>query len=68
MCLVIILEPLLGISTILEELFGNLFICYNIGMSEDQFTKLFLYMQEFRQEVDGRFNEHDKRFDDLTNL
>jgi len=37
-------------------------------MSEDQFTKLFKYMQEFRKEVDGRFNEHDKRFDEVINL
>jgi len=37
-------------------------------MSEDQFTKLFKYMQEFRHEVDDRFTQHDKRFDDLTNL
>lgn len=37
-------------------------------MSEDQFSKLFKYMQEFRAEVDSRFNAHDKRFDDLTGL
>ncbi|HEY8791042.1 MAG TPA: hypothetical protein VIM10_18190 [Actinopolymorphaceae bacterium] len=37
-------------------------------MSEDQFTKLFKYMQEFRQDVGDRFGEVDKRFDDLTNL
>lgn len=37
-------------------------------MQEDQFTKLFKYIQEFRQEVDSRFNAQDRRFDDLTNL
>jgi hypothetical protein len=37
-------------------------------MSDDQFTKLFKYMQEFRQDVGDRFGEVDKRFDDLTNL
>jgi hypothetical protein len=37
-------------------------------MSQDQFAKLFKYMQAFRQEVDGSFSEVDKRFDDFTNL
>jgi hypothetical protein len=37
-------------------------------MSEDQFAKLFKYMQEFRQDVDDRFGGVDKHFDDLTNL
>lgn len=36
-------------------------------MSEDQFTKLFKYMEEFRRDVDKRFDEVDKRFDTLTN-
>ena len=43
-------------------------ILFSRIMSEDQFTKLFKYMQEFRQDVDGRFGEVDKHFDDLTNL
>lgn len=37
-------------------------------MSEDQFAKLFKYMQAFRKEVGDRFGEVDKHFDDLTNL
>ena len=37
-------------------------------MSEDQFTKLFKYMQEFRQDVDGKFSIVDKRFDLLTDI
>ena len=37
-------------------------------MSEDQFTKIFKYMQDFRQEVDSRFNSVDKGFDNLTNI
>ena len=37
-------------------------------MSEDQFTKLFKYMQEFRHEVDEQFVMVDKRFDLLTNI
>ena len=41
---------------------------YSRSMSEDQFTKLFRYMQEFRQDVDNRFGGVDKHFDDLTNL
>ena len=37
-------------------------------MSEDQFTKLFKYMQEFRQDVGGKFSIVDKRFDLLTDI
>lgn len=37
-------------------------------MSEDQFTKLFKYMQDFRKDVDDKFNTVDKRFDNLTNI
>ncbi len=37
-------------------------------MSEDQFTKLFKYMKEFRQDVDGKFLIVDKRFDLLTDI
>lgn len=36
-------------------------------MSEDQFTKLFKYIEEFRKDVDKRFDEVDARFDKLTN-
>ncbi len=32
-------------------------------MSQDEFTKLFKYMQEFRKEVNERFEHVDKRFD-----
>ena len=28
--------------------------CYNCHMSEDQFTKLFKYVQEFREEVSAK--------------
>ncbi len=37
-------------------------------MSEDQFTKLFVYMEKRFDNVDKRFEAVDKRFDDLTNL
>lgn len=37
-------------------------------MDEAQFKKLLDYLQAFRQEVDTRFNAHDRRFDDLTSL
>lgn len=35
-------------------------------MSEDQFTKLFKYIQEFRSEVNGRFEETQASIDRLT--
>ena len=56
---------ILSIQKISSEVF---FVWYNKSMSEDQFTKLFKYMQEFRKEVDDRFNAHDKRFDEVINL
>lgn len=34
-------------------------------MNDDQFTKLFKYIQDFRQDVDTRFNKVDERFDRL---
>lgn len=34
-------------------------------MTQDQFSKLFLYIQDFRREVDSRFDAIDKRFDSL---
>jgi hypothetical protein len=37
-------------------------------MSGDQFTKLFKYMQEFRKEVDERFTDQDRHFNELTNV
>ena len=36
-------------------------------MSDDQFTKLFKYIQEFRTEVNQRFTDVDARIDRLTN-
>jgi len=41
---------------------------YIIAMSEDQFTRLFKYLEKRFDAVDARFDEHDKRFDDLTTL
>lgn len=35
-------------------------------MAQDEFTKLFKYMQEMRSEMNSRFDSHDVRFDDLT--
>ena len=35
-------------------------------MNQDEFTKLFKYMQDMREEINGRFTTHDKRFDDVT--
>ena len=32
-------------------------------MSEDEFTKLFKYMEEFRKEVTGEFKVVDEKFD-----
>jgi len=37
-------------------------------MSEDQFTKLFKYMEKGFENVDKRFEAVDKRFDTLTIL
>ena len=37
-------------------------------MSEDQFTKLFNYIEAFRDEVKGEFKRQDQRFDDLTSI
>ena len=37
-------------------------------MTQDQFSKLFLYIQEFRREVDSRFEKSDKQFNDLASL
>lgn len=37
-------------------------------MSEDQFTKLFTYMQKGFADVDKRFEAVDRRFDHLTSL
>lgn len=37
-------------------------------MSEDQFTKLFKYMENRFDDMEKRFDEQDKRFDDLTSL
>jgi hypothetical protein len=34
-------------------------------MNDDNFMKLFKYMEEFRSEVGDRFDASDKRFDDL---
>lgn len=33
-------------------------------MSDDQFTKLFKYIQDFRKEVDGSFDDVSKRFNE----
>lgn len=41
---------------------------YTVAMSEDQFTRLFKYIEKRFDAVDARFDEHDKRFDDLTTL
>lgn len=35
-------------------------------MSDDQFTKLFKYMEKRFDEVDKRFDRQDKRLDDLV--
>lgn len=35
-------------------------------MSDDQFTKLFKYMEEFRQEVRERFDKMEARIDHLV--
>jgi chromosome segregation ATPase len=35
-------------------------------MSEDQFTKLFKYMQKEFTHVNGRFDKQDEKIDDLT--
>jgi len=37
-------------------------------MSEDQFTKLFKYMQKGFADIDNRFELVDKRFDKLTSI
>lgn len=37
-------------------------------MSEDQFTKLFKYMESFRSEVNDRFDEVDKKIDDIYKI
>ncbi len=37
-------------------------------MSEDQFTKLFKYIEKRFDAVDDKFKVVDKRFDDLTNI
>jgi|GEM_PF-1272949 uncharacterized coiled-coil protein SlyX len=39
---------------------------YNKCMSDDQFTKLFRYMQDFREEVNGQFAETQSSIDRLT--
>jgi DNA-binding ferritin-like protein len=36
-------------------------------MSEDQFTKLFKYMEEFRSDVNKRFDETNERIDNVMN-
>jgi len=41
---------------------------YNWPMNDDQFTKLFNYMEKRFDEVSERFSQQDKRFDELTNL
>jgi uncharacterized coiled-coil DUF342 family protein len=35
-------------------------------MNDDQLTKLFTYVQEFREDVDGRFNEAAKGRADIS--
>lgn len=35
-------------------------------MSQDEFTKLFKYMQEMRLEMNDRFEVQDKKIDNLT--
>lgn len=35
-------------------------------MSDDQFTKLFKYMEKRFDAVDKRFDDHDRRFNDVT--
>lgn len=46
--------------------------CYNSYMSEDQFTKLFKYMQKGFSDIDSRFDNLetriDNRIDNLTNI
>lgn len=37
-------------------------------MSEDQFTKLFEYIEEFRHDVDSRFDQVDERIDRLERV
>lgn len=37
-------------------------------MSEDQFTKLFKYIQDFRSDVDQKFDVQNSRFDDVINM
>ena len=34
-------------------------------MSQDEFTKLFKYLEDFRAEVNGRFDENRKAHDDI---
>lgn len=34
-------------------------------MSDDQFTKLFKYIQEFRTDVDARFEAQDRKINDV---
>lgn len=36
-------------------------------MSQDEFTKLFKYMEDFRSDVDKRFDETSTKIDDLVN-
>ena len=40
-------------------------MCYNICMSDDQFTRLFKYMEKRFDEVDKRFEETNERIDDV---
>lgn len=35
-------------------------------MSKDEFTKLFLYVEEMRKEMNTRFDRTDKKIEDLT--
>ncbi len=35
-------------------------------MSDDQFTKLFKYIEEFRKDVNSRFDAQDKKIADIT--
>lgn len=37
-------------------------------MNNDQFDKLFNYIEDFRKDVDARFDTQDKHFNDLTSL
>ncbi len=39
--------------------------CYNECMSEDQFTKLFSFVQEMRTEMNERFDQASHRSDDI---